>query len=128
VRACGKGGAVRGSDSGASMTRRRPEEGDDGWGPPASHNGRAAHGSASGPEARRAKQWREGKRSAKKRSRGTTGLLEVGCATKQEKTKEGFSFFFKINQTNEFKHTFEFKRSKTMHLHVCNNKLLYFII
>jgi hypothetical protein len=38
---------------------------------------------------------------------------------------EGFFFFFLKNiQTNEFKYEFEFKHSKTMHQHVCNNELL----
>jgi hypothetical protein len=39
----------------------------------------------------------------------------------------GFPFFKNI-QTNEFKQEFEFKHSKTMHQHVCNSELLYFII
>jgi hypothetical protein len=52
----------------------------------------------------------------------------MGCAETRKKSKEGFSYFLKNNQTNEFKHKFEFKHSKTMQQHVCNNKLLYFII
>jgi hypothetical protein len=39
-----------------------------------------------------------------------------------------FFLIFKNIQINEFKHEFEFKHSKTMHQHVCNSKLLYFII
>jgi hypothetical protein len=36
----GKGGTARGSDSGASPTRRRPEVGDDRWPPPVGDCGR----------------------------------------------------------------------------------------
>jgi hypothetical protein len=41
----------------------------------------------------------------------------------REKKEKGFSDFEK-QQTNDFKHKFEFKHSKTMHQHVCNIKLL----
>jgi hypothetical protein len=41
----------------------------------------------------------------------------------REKVKGFFSDFEK-QQTNEFKHKFEFKHSKAMHQHVCNIKLL----
>jgi hypothetical protein len=54
--------------------------------------------------------------------------LRDGMHNKTRKEKGRVFFFKNINQTNEFKHTFEFKHSKTLHEHVCNNKLLYFII
>jgi hypothetical protein len=58
--------------------------------------------------------------------------LRLGVGQKG-KGKEGevekvFSIFFKTLKPNEFKQEFEFKHSKTMHQHVCNSKLLYFII
>jgi hypothetical protein len=67
--------------------------------------------------------WRPdgGKRGA------SAGLCLMGCAETRKKRKKVFPIFLK-KQTNEFKHEFEFKHSKTMHQHVCNNKLLYFII
>jgi hypothetical protein len=55
--------------------------------------------------------------------------LAVGLHKKQgQGIKEVLFYFKENNQTKEFKHEFEFKHSKTMHQHVCNNKLLYFII
>jgi hypothetical protein len=70
--------------------------------PSATTAGGGARLGLAGPEARLAKKWREGKRPAEKRSRGTTGLREMGCATKQEKRQEGFSFFsFLKNQSNQ---------------------------
>jgi hypothetical protein len=42
--------------------------------------------------------------------------------------RKRISIFFENTQTIEFKPGFEFKHFKTMHRHVCNNKLLYFII
>jgi hypothetical protein len=53
---------------------------------------------------------------------------ETGQNRGGEKVKRKRFSNFKNNQTNEFKHEFEFKHSKTMQQHVCNNKLLYFII
>jgi hypothetical protein len=55
---------------------------------------------------------------------------DFGCwaAQKQGRREKEVFLFKKNNQTNEFKHNFQFKQSKTMHQHVCNNKLLYFII
>jgi hypothetical protein len=41
---------------------------------------------------------------------------------KEEDKRERVFYFEKAIQPNEFKH------SKTMHQHVCNSKLLYFII
>jgi hypothetical protein len=38
-----------------------------------------------------------------------------------------FCKFLKGNQTNEFKHRFEFNQSKIVLQHECNNKLLWFI-
>jgi hypothetical protein len=47
---------------------------------------------------------------------------------RESKGKRKWFLFLKNNQPNEFKYKFEFKDSKTMHQHVCNSKLLYFII
>jgi hypothetical protein len=41
--------------------------------------------------------------------------------------KKGF-YFFQTHSNNEFKQEFEFKHPKMMHQHVCNSKLLYFVI
>jgi hypothetical protein len=45
-----------------------------------------------------------------------------------KRTKRKMISIFENTQTIEFKPGFEFKHFKTMHRHVCNNKLLYFII
>jgi hypothetical protein len=47
---------------------------------------------------------------------------------REEMKRERVFYFCKTTQSNEFKYEFEFKHSKTMHQHVCNNVLLYFII
>jgi hypothetical protein len=69
-----------------------------------------------------------GKAVGEEEIEGHNRTFRGGLRNKTRKDKGRVFIFLKINQTNEFKHTFEFKRSKTMHLHVCNNKLLYFII
>jgi hypothetical protein len=106
----------------------RRDEGDDGRAAPVSHCGGSARGwAALGPKltgSRRA----EGGEAAGGGNQGAQpdfGKWVVQQINKRE--MKGFRFFL-INQTNEIKHTFEFKHSKIIHQHVCNNKLLYFII
>jgi hypothetical protein len=57
----------------------------------------------------------------------TVGWAQVGTGQKGRggnKKKEKVLSILKNNQTNEFKHKFEFKHSKATHQHVCNIKLL----
>jgi hypothetical protein len=80
-----------------------------------------------GPEAKRAK---------KRRVRGQTGGGVEGpppnfdrwAAQANRKRVEGFLFFLKKEIKPKFKHKFEFNQPKLMLQHVCNSKLLYFII
>jgi hypothetical protein len=89
--------------------------GDDGRGPPVSHNGGGARGWAS---LGRKPGWpRSGERESgrRRRDRGARPDFERWAAPQNKKRdRKGFLFFLflKINQTNEFKHTFEFKHSK----------------
>jgi hypothetical protein len=53
-------------------------------------------------------KWREEKRLTKKKSRGTAGLREMGCATKQEKDKRRVFCFW----NERFKHKFEYNQPK----------------
>jgi hypothetical protein len=54
---------------------------------------------------------------------GSNKMGQKGVDEREKKEKVFFSDFEK-QQTNEFKHKFEFKHSKAMHQHVCNIKLI----
>jgi hypothetical protein len=59
--------------------------------------------------------------------RGPPANFGCWAKTKEKGRKEKedrFEIFEKKIQANEFKHKFEFKQSKMMLQHVCNNKLL----
>jgi hypothetical protein len=68
---------------------------------------------------------------------GCTQNWKLGCSASgprarlkgkgEGQLKRGFSIFEK-HSNNEFKREFKFKHPKMMHQHVCNSKLLYFII
>jgi hypothetical protein len=105
VRARGKSGAVCGSDSGASPTQRRPEEGDDGWEPPsATAAGACAWASLGrkpgGPKSSRRESGR------RRRDRGTRPDYERWAAQQNKKReRKGFHLFLKsIKQMNSNMH------------------------
>jgi hypothetical protein len=47
---------------------------------------------------------------------------------KRRRGLKGRVFIFQMHSNNKFKPEFELQHNKLMHQHVCNTKLLYFII